>query len=199
MTCGVQSITLSKSTRVVRFSTTCIASEIISVPMSLTFVYSICSISTDGTKFPVQYGISRAQLGHNILRSFGVDSCLWRTSKVVTALRLTEKSDWPETRAFVNIRMKLAVELEACSTCDTSLGYAKIIILYYLKVDSAKTFLSCTKCNHTGKSASLPHLILVATQTPQGPDWHLFRSNIRSATSWAMTREIKLLSSGADA
>jgi hypothetical protein len=112
----------------------------------LEVVYSICSISTDGTKLPVQYRIYRAQLGHNILRSFGVDSCLWRTSKVVTALRLTEKRDWPESRAFVNIRMKLSVELEACSTCDTSLGYAKIIILYYLKVDSAKTSLSCTKC-----------------------------------------------------
>jgi hypothetical protein len=157
----------------------------------LDIVYSICSISTDATKVPVQYGISRAQLGRNILRSFGDDLCLWRTSRVVSALRLTEKSDWPKSRAFVNIRMKLSVELEACSTCDTELGEAKTTILDELEDDSAKTFLSCTKCNHT-KSARLPHLILAATQTPQGLDWHLFRSNGKGSISWAMTREIEL-------
>jgi hypothetical protein len=192
MTCGAQSITLSKSTRVVRFSTTCIASEISSVPMSLALSIQSAPARQTATKVPVQYGISRAQLGPNILRSFGDDSCLWRTFTVFRALRLTEKSDWHKSRVFVNIRMKLTDELEACSTCDARLGGGKRIILDNLEVDWAKTFLSCTRCNHTRKSARLPHLILVATQTPQGPVWHLFCSNGIALFAWGLTLETEL-------
>ncbi|KAH7080107.1 heterokaryon incompatibility protein-domain-containing protein [Paraphoma chrysanthemicola] len=144
----------------------------------LDLVYSLCSISSDGSTFPIRYGISLAELARSILHSFSDDLCFWRALTTLRCLRMVETDDYSEARIFFNIQMKLANDLEKCIVCNANVDWAKKRILNELKLNSADVFLSCSKCHHEGGIGNSFHLLMIVAQGRDEPRKHLFRQDV---------------------
>lgn len=97
-------------------------------------VYSLLTISANGAKLPVEYGISKSQLAHNVFTFLGDNLCLEYAKKVLEILEMTGSEDCLLSQTPVDFKAQRYLhpfpksqESFVCPVCQESVhpGYRK--------------------------------------------------------------------------
>jgi hypothetical protein len=146
-------------------------------------IYSILSVSSNGTQLSVDYECSLVELARSTLRIDEIDICLHRASIVLEALQINHDIyDIEAPLPVITLDGRTALRHAApCPQCgeDTSISSPKMSTS-----TAMKTRYICLHCNHRGssliqrnhESSYQGHLCLEwgTLAEPDSDDWHLF-------------------------
>jgi hypothetical protein len=126
----------------------------------LDLVYSILSISTDGTGVSVEYGISKTQLARKVLSLLGHALCVLSVFKVLKSLDIQSCEEYFTANPFVNIQARILTNSLTCEECSQAIWFQDLPDFI-----PSGTYIHCLSCkrdnNKTGVSLkSSEHLLL---------------------------------------
>jgi hypothetical protein len=145
----------------------------------LDMVYSLLTISIDGPKLQVAYGISRLELAHKMFHFLGDALCLWRARTVLDNLQIPFDEGDLQSTDFVDLETRrydwpLEENQRTCPSCGKCFDKTS-----QKDLRLRQSYMYCLKCPHPITSDSecselWQHILFAETTVDEVRGWRFF-------------------------
>jgi len=130
----------------------------------LDLVYSILSMSTDGHRLQVEYGISKSQLMRKVLSLMVGYTCALRAAQVFQALSTTEIFGYGWVDCLVELELERIRVSDAgvCLNCSSYIALTSIS----LPIGRGRLYTHCLNCRHLNSTMDAGHILIAESLEP---------------------------------